>query len=99
MKNISLCKFYKEEINVRLTTEIVFYLPKNDFNLFFISFPFPVPVVLLRGCWLDGSNKCLKNGAAEVCTCSRDLCNSATRTWDRLATTSVVLSVMVAVLL
>jgi len=56
-------------------------------------------VVLLRGCWLDGSNKCLKNGAAEVCTCSRDLCNSATRTWDRLATTSVVLSVMVAVLL
>jgi len=34
-------------------------------------------VVLLRGCWLDGTNKCLKNGAAEVCTCSTDLCNSA----------------------
>lgn len=33
-------------------------------------------VVLLRGCWLDGSNKCLKNGAAEVCTCSHDLCNT-----------------------
>jgi len=32
-------------------------------------------VVLLRGCWLDGTNKCLKNGAAEVCTCSSDLCN------------------------
>ena len=25
-----------------------------------------VSVVLLRGCWLDGTNKCLKNGAAEV---------------------------------
>jgi len=36
-------------------------------------------VVLLRGCWLDGTNKCLKNGAAEVCTCSSDLCNG-TRT-------------------
>jgi len=32
-------------------------------------------VVLLRGCWLDGTNKCLRNGAAEVCTCSTDLCN------------------------
>jgi hypothetical protein len=37
-------------------------------------------VVLLRGCWLDGTNKCLKNGAAEVCTCSTDLCNGASRT-------------------
>jgi len=36
-------------------------------------------VVLLRGCWLDGTNKCLKNGAAEVCTCSTDLCNSVPR--------------------
>jgi len=36
-------------------------------------------VVLLRGCWLDGTNKCLKNGAAEVCTCSSDLCNPAAR--------------------
>lgn len=34
-------------------------------------------VVLLRGCWLDGTNKCLRNGAAEVCTCSKDLCNSS----------------------
>ena len=25
-----------------------------------------IAVVLLRGCWLDGTNKCLKNGAAEV---------------------------------
>ena len=38
-----------------------------------------ISVVLLRGCWLDGSNKCLKNGAAEVCTCSHDLCNTGAR--------------------
>ena len=44
---------------------------------FFISL---FSVVLLRGCWLDGTNKCLKNGAAEVCTCSSDLCNAAPRT-------------------
>lgn len=55
-------------------------------------------VVLLRGCWLDGSNKCLKNGAAEVCTCSRDLCNSSTRTVSVIAGL-VLLSSTLAVLL
>ena len=39
-----------------------------------------VAVVLLIGCCLDGTNKCLKNGAAEVCTCSTDLCNLSSRT-------------------
>eukprot|EP00091_Calanus_sinicus_P016890 TRINITY_DN36527_c0_g1_i1.p1 TRINITY_DN36527_c0_g1~~TRINITY_DN36527_c0_g1_i1.p1 ORF type:complete len:123 (-),score=21.14 TRINITY_DN36527_c0_g1_i1:3-371(-) len=32
-------------------------------------------VLLRQGCWLDGTNKCLKNDNAEVCTCSGDLCN------------------------
>lgn len=52
-------------------------------------------VVLLRGCWLDGSNKCLKNGAAEVCTCSRDLCNSSTRTVTTSLTTLLTLTLAV----
>jgi len=47
-------------------------------------------VVLLRGCWLDGTNKCLRNGAAEVCTCNRDLCNSG-RTSAPLMTSLLLL--------
>ena len=54
-----------------------------------------VAVVLLRGCWLDGTNKCLKNGAAEVCTCSTDLCNLSSRT--RAASPALLLAIATAV--
>jgi len=56
-------------------------------------------VVLLRGCWLDGSNKCLKNGAAEVCTCSSDLCNSSSRTVRVTGLALLLLTTAVSVLL
>jgi len=53
-------------------------------------------VVLLRGCWLDGTNKCLKNGAAEVCTCSSDRCNTATRTTHVLPSLIILLSLSIS---
>jgi len=34
-------------------------------------------VVLLRACWMQGSEKCMEDGDATVCTCNADLCNSA----------------------
>jgi len=54
-------------------------------------------VVLLRGCWLDGTNKCLKNGAAEVCTCSTDLCNSA-RTYSLTQPALLLLPLLISYL-
>lgn len=54
-------------------------------------------VVLLRGCWLDGTNKCLKNGAAEVCTCSSDLCNDA-RTKHSPPSTPIILLTVILLL-
>ncbi len=48
-------------------------------------------VVLLRGCWMQGTDKCEADGEAEVCTCTQDLCNAAAATfaharWRRWAT-------------
>ena len=36
-------------------------------------------VVLLRACWMQGTEKCMEDGDATVCTCSADLCNSSPR--------------------
>ena len=38
----------------------------NDIERYDDNMMINLAVVLLRGCWLDGTNKCLKNGAAEV---------------------------------
>merc|ERR1711874_200533 len=38
--------------------------------------------VIMRGCWLEGAERCLSKGSAEVCTCSTDLCNGARHDMD-----------------
>ena len=66
-----ISQFFKTEpINLLCHLDTNFSSENCVFDFTYVS------VVLLRGCWLDGSNKCLKNGAAEVCTCSHDLCNT-----------------------